>query len=101
MVLQPVEIPHEATGKIRHLSDKLKRRAFENAMSRAGAIQKRSEEAVAKLRYTVDLVSTIIHSFLNTYYSFHNVVLNIYSFSVQYLDCYSLAAVVSLMPLCV
>lgn len=51
------EEPVEASTRVRMLSDKLKRRAYEHAMSRAGAIQRRSQDAVGKLKYTVDLVS--------------------------------------------
>lgn len=55
--------PVEASTRVRMLSDKLKRRAYESAMSRAGSIQKRSQEAVGKLLYTVDLVCGVFKFF--------------------------------------
>lgn len=48
--------PVQASTRVRMLSDKLKQRAYDTAMSKAGAIQKRSQEAVGKLLYTVDLI---------------------------------------------
>lgn len=41
------------------LSDKVKRRAYDNAMAKAGALQKRSQAAVEKLIHTIDLVSRL------------------------------------------
>jgi len=38
------------------LSDKVKRRAYDNAMAKAGALQKRSQAAVEKLIHTIDLI---------------------------------------------
>lgn len=54
------ETPKEASTRVRMISDKVRRRAYQTAMAKAGAIQKRSLDAVEKLMYTVDLV--MIHS---------------------------------------
>ena len=59
-----VALPAEASTRVRMLSDKVKRRAYENAMAKAGALQKRSQAAVEKLIHTIDLVSTAIISSL-------------------------------------
>lgn len=49
-------MPKEAATRVCMIGDKVKRRAYQTAMSKAGAIQKRSLAAVEKLMYTVDLV---------------------------------------------
>lgn len=54
--MQAVALPAEASSRVRMLSDKVKRRAYQNAMNKAGAIQKRSQEAIGKLIHTIDLV---------------------------------------------
>ena len=61
-----VALPAEASTRVRLLSDMVKRRAYENAMAKAGALQKRSQAAVEKLIHTIDLVSTGIISLLQS-----------------------------------
>lgn len=51
-----VALPAEASTRVRMLSDKVKRRAYDNAMAKAGALQKRSQAAVEKLIHTIDLI---------------------------------------------